>query len=348
MRVRGVLVSNRQEHTPSALAGLPARPKELLVREESLPPRLRAKHVYLRFLETRPLRRCYLLGVSDSTTQRHLLPPGVAWMLAAAASFAVMAASARLLPSVETMDKILWRSFISVVITGFALYKAGSAALPKRPFLLLQRAVLGFVGLAFYFEAIERVPLGIAVTLYNTTPLFAAVIGGIALGEKLKGQQLVGLLLGLVGVALVQGFSPDGSQGGVLFALGCAAFSAGAYCTVRILTASEHPMTIVMCFPLIAIPLAYCLGAGSRFPVAEEWPWLLVLGLATQSGQVCLTHALSHLTASRATQIGFTGVVFAMLLGVPLGDGLPSAAALGGAAFIFLSLGLAVPRRLRP
>jgi len=269
-------------------------------------------------------------------------------MLAAAASFAVMAASARLLPDMPTMDKILWRSLLSVLLTAWALRKAGRAALPRRPLLLVQRAVLGFIGLAFYFEAIKRIPLGTAVTLYNTTPLFAAVIGGMFLGEKLGKRRILGLLVGLSGVALVRGFSPEGDGVGVLFALGCAAMSAGAYSTVRVLHSSEHPMTIVLCFPLVSIPLAFLLGAGSRLPLAVEWPWVLVLGLATQSGQVCLTHSLRHLSASKATQIGYTGVVFAMVLGIFLGDGLPSAAALGGAALIFLSLGLAISRRVRP
>jgi hypothetical protein len=49
---------------------------------------------------------------------------------------------------------------------------------------------------------------------------------------------------------------------------------------------------------------------------------------------------LKYHTASRATQIGFVGVIFAMLLGSVMGDGLPGWAQVGGAALVFLSLRL--------
>jgi drug/metabolite transporter (DMT)-like permease len=59
-----------------------------------------------------------------------------------------------------------------------------------------------------------------------------------------------------------------------------------------------------------------------------------------QIAQVCLTYGLKYHTASRATQISFVGVIFAMLLGSFLGDGLPGWAQLVGAGLVFLSLSL--------
>jgi drug/metabolite transporter (DMT)-like permease len=79
-------------------------------------------------------------------------------------------------------------------------------------------------------------------------------------------------------------------------------------------------------------------------PHGWEWFWLLVLGLGTQAGQVCLTYALRELSAARATQIGYVGVIFAMALGVAMGDALPGWIQLGGAALIFVSLVAFRPR----
>lgn len=73
-------------------------------------------------------------------------------------------------------------------------------------------------------------------------------------------------------------------------------------------------------------------------PVGWDWSWLLVLGFATQGGQVCLTYALRSLTAAHATQIGYVGVIFAMALGAAMGDGLPGWIQLIGAGVIFASL----------
>ncbi|MHC4823151.1 MAG: DMT family transporter [Planctomycetota bacterium] len=271
--------------------------------------------------------------------------PGTWWMIAAAFGFAVMAASAKMMPDLSSYEKVFGRSVLSVWITWWMMRRAGGSFRPDRKVFLLLRAVFGLAGLVCYFEAIERIPLGTAVTVYNLTPIFAALIGFTLLGERLTGKRFLSILIGLGGVAIIKGFTPTVTWGGVWFALGTAFFSAIAYSFVRILNRTEHPLTIVMAFPLVSLPLSLIAGgADFRWPVGMEWFWLVVLGVGTQMGQVCLTHALRYHTASRATQIGFIGVVFAMLLGAMMGDGLPGWAQVGGAVLVFWSLGLGKAR----
>jgi len=260
-------------------------------------------------------------------------------MIAAASSFVLMAASAKMMPALSSLEMVFGRSILSVGITAWMMRGAGAAVKPKRIGLLCLRSVFGLAGLICYLEAIERIPLGTAVTVYNLTPIFAAIVGLLFLGEKISKRQAVSILIGIGGVALIKGFSADVTWPGVIFALGTAFFSAIAYSFVRVLNKTEHPLTIVMAFPLVSLPLTLMFGGWNfRMPVGMEWFWLVALGVATQSGQVCLTHALRYHTASRATQIGFIGVVFAMLLGILLGDGVPGLAQIGGAALVFCSL----------
>ena len=262
-------------------------------------------------------------------------------MIAAACSFALMAAASKMMPELPSFEKVFVRSLISVVLTIGMIRRTTGWVPAKRKGVLFWRAVFGFIGLTCYFEAIDRIPLGTAVTVYNMTPLFAAVVGVLFMGERLKWLQGMSLLVGLGGVALIKGFTPQVTWNGVLFALGTAFFSALAYSLVRVLNRSEHPLTIVLAFPLVSIPLSL-IGGAHEFvmPTGAAWLWLLMLGLAPQGGQVCLTHALKYHTASRATQIGFVGVIFAMLLGSLMGDGLPGWAQVGGAALVFWSLRL--------
>lgn len=265
-------------------------------------------------------------------------------MISAAASFAVMAGAAKMTPSIPTMEKIFARSVISVVLTLWALRGAGAAAKPKRPGRMLLRGVLGFAALASYFECIARIPLGAAVTVYNTAPLWAGLVGLMFLKEPFTGRQALSILVGLAGVALIGGWDAGVTWDGVALGLTCSVLSASAYTTVRLMNREgEHPMTIVLCFPLVSVPLAAALafapgGGGFVTPAGWDWFWLAVLGFATQGGQVCLTYALRHLSAARATQVGYVGVVFAMAIGAAMGDGLPGAVQLGGAAVVFASL----------
>lgn len=271
-------------------------------------------------------------------------------MIAAAAAFTVMAGAAKMMPAIPTMEKIAARSLISVLLTLWALRGVGAAARPKRPARMALRGMLGFVALWCYFESIARIPLGTAVTVYNTAPLWAGLVGLIFLGESFGGRQLVSVLIGLAGVGLIGGFSADAAWDGVAFGLACSIMSASAYTTVRLMNRDgEHPMMIVLCFPLVSLPLAAAGaflpgGGGFVMPQGWDWCWLLVLGLGTQAGQVCLTYALRELTAARATQIGYVGVIFAMGLGAAMGDALPGGIQLGGAALIFVSLVAFRPR----
>lgn len=265
-------------------------------------------------------------------------------MIAAAASFTVMAGAAKMTPGIPVMEKIFARSVISVALTLWALRGAGAAARPKKPGRMLLRGVLGFVALWCYFESIARIPLGAAVTVYNTAPLWAGLVGMFFLKESFTGRQTVSVLIGLAGVALIGGWSAGVTWDGVAFGLACSMLSASAYTTVRLMNREgEHPMMIVLCFPLISVPLAGALafapgGGGFVMPVGWDWCWLLVLGVATQGGQVCLTYALRTLTAARATQIGYVGVIFAIALGTAMGDGLPGWPQYLGAGVIFASL----------
>jgi drug/metabolite transporter (DMT)-like permease len=270
-------------------------------------------------------------------------------MVASAASFAVMAAAAKMLPHIPALEKVLFRSLLSVLLTYWALRKAKDSIRPNKPVLLLARSFLGFAGLWCYFEAIQRIPLGTAVTIYNTTPLFAAAVGVFFFRERFSKLQTASLFIGVGGIALIKGLSPDLAWTGVLFGFGTALFSACAYSLVRLLTRTEHPMVIVLAFPLISIPLSLLLGWNSfLMPQKMDWFWLILLGLGTQGGQVCLTHGLKHHSASRATQIGFVGVIFAMLLGIPMGDGFPTLPQLAGATLVFASLTLGRAKNPRP
>ncbi|MEB3322145.1 MAG: EamA family transporter, partial [Synechococcaceae cyanobacterium] len=122
------------------------------------------------------------------------------------------------------------------------------------------------------------------------------------------------------------------------------------YVSVRALGRSEHPLVIVLWFPLVSVPL--CLPLVLLDPVLpslQELPLLLAVGVFTQLGQMGLTHGLMHLSAARATTIGYAQVPFAALWGWWwFGEGLDAPRILGaGLVLAAILLGL-VPGRDQP
>ena len=87
--------------------------------------------------------------------------------------------------------------------------------------------------------------------------------------------------------------------------------------SVRQLSVREHPLVIVLYFPLVSIPTTLPLLIESMvLPRGLDWIWLLGVGLLTQLGQIWLTEGLAALPAARATSINYVQVVFATLWGV--------------------------------
>ena len=103
---------------------------------------------------------------------------------------------------------------------------------------------------------------------------------------------------------------------GVLIAIAGALCTSLAYVSVRLLAASEHPLVIVLYFPLVAVPVSLPLVLlNPVLPTPIEWLWLLGVGLFTQLGQIGVTQGLVQLPAARATAISYSQVAFAGLWG---------------------------------
>src|SRR5262249_55964916 len=112
-------------------------------------------------------------------------------------------------------------------------------------------------------------------------------------------------------------------------------FSACAYVTVRTLGQGEHPLVIVFYFPLVALPASILTGGAHMiWPEGIEWWWLLLLGLATQVGQVAVTRGFASAAAGRMAAYSYVQVVFSGVWGAMLFSERPTALSLAGGALI--------------
>lgn len=284
---------------------------------------------------------------TEATPTRFGLGPGVRAMLVSAAAFAVMSALVRglgeRLPSIEI-------AFVRAVVTlGISLFEVRRAGLsifgadPKSRHWLFVRGLIGFVGLHSYFYAVTALPLADATTLHFLNPLLVALLAPFVLGEMLRGRDLVGVALGLVGVVLVA--RPTvlfGGAGVELPALGLVAALVGAcagacaYLVVRRLR-SEDPRVVVLQFPLLGVPLTLPFVFGIWvWPTPSEWLLLVVMGVFTQIGQFKMTEGLRYERAARATAVSYAQIPFSIVLGVVFFGELPSVWGLVGAACIVL------------
>jgi drug/metabolite transporter (DMT)-like permease len=267
---------------------------------------------------------------------------GLVLMVASAAAFAAMAAVVKvLLPDTPTQAVVLSRGVIMVCAFAALGRAQGAPLLGTRPGMLLARGLLGYAALSCYFWSVHHLPLGDAVLLQYSHPVFVALIAPRLLGERAGGGHAWVLGVALVGVALIvhptAGFRPAALVG-ILGSL----LSGLAYLTVRELSRSEHPLTILFWFPLATIVpslvATLALGRDAVPHDARSIAGHLLVAATALVGQVALTLGLARAGAARATAVTLSGPVFGVLFDLALFGHVPDAASLVGMLLVLGAL----------
>ncbi len=228
-----------------------------------------------------------------------------------------------------------WRFFVAALAT-LPLVLAGernivAALLPAKAGLrdvalviligLLQTAAV--MGLLFW--AMQFISASTAAILLFTNPIWVAVLGRIFLGESLHRARLVGLLLGVVGVALAIGVSPSMFSGGMTLAgeiIGIVSALCWASATLinkrAALPLSSWALSFwQMLVGAIAI-LAIAYLDGEQWPsgvTREQWAWFLWLSIPASTGSFGLWFvALKRGGATRTSGFLFLAPLFTVIL----------------------------------
>ncbi|MGJ4947531.1 DMT family transporter [Bradyrhizobium sp. HKCCYLS20291] len=185
---------------------------------------------------------------------------------------------------------------------------------------------------------------GLAAVLNATTPLFTIVVMAVAGEERLSARRIAGLIVGLVGVAVLRGGAGlDASGGGIgiLFGLG-ACFSYGiAALLVRRHLANSPPLATAT-FQLSASSVMMLVIAGLvdrpwSLPMPGPQTWLAIAALATLStafAYIVFFQVMRRSGATNVTLVTLLIPVTTILLGSLILDETISLRALAGALVI--------------
>ena len=270
-------------------------------------------------------------------------------MLSSALSFSLMVVCVRAVGTrIPLAEVVLVRAGVSVALSAALLWQARVPPLGNRRGLLMLRGTLGTAALICVYAAVVRLPMATATVLHYLYPPLTAALALLVLGERVGKTLGLAMGCGWLGVLVIAlpGPNPAGAADpvGLVLALAGALLTALAYIAVRQLGRSEHPLVIVLYFPLMAIPLTLpAVLWAPVWPTGREALWLLGVGLFTQLGQIGLTQGLTKLPAARATALSYTQVLFAALWGwLFFGEGLNARTAIG-AALVLAATALSRP-----
>ncbi len=273
----------------------------------------------------------------------------IGYMLLSTASFAVMNAMLKQLNHLPALELVFFRSLGSAVIATSFLLKNGVPLLGHHRGLLLLRAVLGVSAMSLFFTSLKYLPLGLAVSLRYTAPIYAVVFAWFLLGERIRVMQAAFLGLAFSGVLILRGFSPEVDTFGLTLILLAAMFSGMVYITIRKIGTREHPVVVVNYFMVLAMLTG---GAGTLFLWVSpngpmEWGLLLGLGIFGYFGQLFMTRAFQIGKTHQVAPFKYAEVVYALLFGMCFfGETYTAVSAIGvGCILIGLALYAAVGSR---
>ncbi len=176
-------------------------------------------------------------------------------MLISTFAFSVMQLCVKFLSHLPAAELVFFRSLISLVLSLVYLARIRVHPLGNNRKYLILRGVFGLIALFMFFNTLQHIPLASAVTLQYLSPIFTAVFAIFMLNERIQAKQWLFFLLAFIGVAIMKGFDQRVDLLYFFMGIGSAIFAGLAYNCIRKLRHTDHPIVVVLYFPLIATPI---------------------------------------------------------------------------------------------
>jgi len=186
----------------------------------------------------------------------------------------------------------------------------------KRPKLHIIRGALSAMNTLAWFTAIAIMPLGEAVALNFTSPLFATLLAAIFLGEAVRARRWTATIAGFIGVLIVVRPGGETVQLGAILALGSALSIAVNVLLIRVMSQEDSTRAIVTTFNL-AIVFFTLIPAMIvwTWPSPLMWAVTFAVGVTTTVAHLLLTKAMSLAEASAIVPLEFIRLPLAVLIG---------------------------------
>ena len=285
---------------------------------------------------------------------------GVLYMLLASFLFAIMGAFAKLASDhMSSLEVVFFRNVFGVLIIGAAIVHKPMRHEGGKPLLLLFRGVMGFAALLAFFYNIAHIPLGDAMTFSKTSPIFTAIFAWMFLSEKLSVRGWAAVMIGFVGIVMIT--KPTGMMLNKTDILGIASGigAALAYTSVRELkkyydtraivlsfmgVGTAGPLLLMLVSPYVDIPSLDFMFGEFVMPNGILWVYIVGMGVFATLAQVYMTKAYGESQAGIVGAVSYTNIVFAIFIGLMLGDAFPDLLTLSGIILIVFS-GVMVARK---
>lgn len=269
------------------------------------------------------------------------IPPAVRgglWMMFAALSFTVMTTLIRhIAVEIHPFEIAFIRALVNLLLLlPFAIRARRTVFRATGQGIYILRGFIGLVFLTTYFTGAAMIPVANSQALIFTSPLFAAVLAVLLLGEIVHTRRIIALVVGFVGALIIL------RPGVIEFSLGAGLILIGALANatsnviIKHKTRTDAPDTVVFYLalyvtPLILVPALFVW----QWPTLEQLLWMIAVGITATLNQMGLSRAFHAADATVVLPFDFSRLLFAVIIGYLVFAELPDIWVWVGAIVIF-------------
>ena len=237
------------------------------------------------------------------------------WMIASIASFVLMTVAARQLTGrMSTFEILFLRSLVALAILLALRPRLGAGAFATHRLRLhVARNLVHFCGQYAWVWGIAITPLAVVTAIEFTTPVWAALLAALLLGERLSPPRWTAIASGVTGILVIAHPGTSAFGRGALIVLAGAFCFAASILVVKTLLRTDRVTAVVFYMSLMQLPLgsgrdAIRLGmAGAERPALHPRDRRDVADRALLDGarpvarrrQLCAAHRLPALAVHR-------------------------------------------------
>ena len=239
-------------------------------------------------------------------------------MILSAFCFAITAGLIRYATrEVHPFEAAFLRSFSGLIFMLPLVMRGGLAKISiKRPRLHILRGIISGIGTLMWSSALAILPVGEAVALNFTAPLFATMMAPFVLHEVVRARRWIACVLGFVGVLIMLRPGLEVISVGALLSIGSAATIACNMLIIRIISQEDNARTVVFTFSIFTsiVTLLPALFVWET-PSWEMLIALVLCGLLATLAHLLLTRAMSIAEMSAIAPLDFVRLLFAAGIG---------------------------------
>ena len=232
---------------------------------------------------------------------------------------------------------LLVRSIAGLCVMAPFIWRAGLSGFLRasNPKLQLLRVVFATLESSLFFWALTELPLAEVMTYYMAGPIYVTALSPFLLGERVGWRRWSAVAVGFGGVVLALHPSPDSLSLGAA----CALLGSFSYACFMIATRklAGTPGAVLMTAQLLA-----ALIFGGTLVLFQGWTsapplditLMLLLGIGSLGGNLCVNHALRLAPASVVVPYQYTLILWGILFGYVIFGEVIGPLTLAGAAII--------------